>query len=50
MAALIGIHVRRPVQALGGFREISQSAMQIKELEQSLAIVALSVGSVEQLA
>ncbi len=44
MAGLVGIHIGGAIQALRGLGVISHAAVQIEELEQSLAIVPFAVG------
>ena len=50
VAGLVGIHIRGAIQAFGGLGIVAHAAVQIKKLEQSLAIVAFPIGGIEQLA
>src|SRR5260370_18217295 len=47
VARFIRIHFRRPVQTLRSLGEVPRSAIHIEELQQSLAVVASPVRSVD---
>ena len=50
MSGLVRIHLGGAIQRIGRFCIVAHAAIQIKELEQSLAIVAFSIRCVELLA
>ena len=50
MTRLIGIDVRSPVQALGRLGEFACAGIDIKQLQQCLAVIAFPVGGVIQFA